>query len=181
MDIFEGTEQIQQLVISRAISGSHLDWMRLEQQRAALRARWADWSSSWDVLLCPVTPTPALPHDHEGDFFTRTIDVNGESRPYFDNIAWTGLIGNMGLPSAVPPLGLTAAGLPVGVQVVAPYLHDRTAVQVAGLISETVDGAGYRVPPGFWRLRWCWHHQATQVITLSETRGRWSTARDRRH
>jgi amidase len=135
--------------VAAAISGSHLDWMRLEQQRAALRARWADWSSSWDVLLCPVTPTAALPHDHEGDFSSRTITVNGETRPYFDNIAWTGLIGNIGLPSAVPPLGLTASGLPVGVQVVAPYLHDRTAVRVAALIAETVDGAGYQVPPGF--------------------------------
>jgi len=35
------------------------------------------------------------------------------------------------------------------VQVVAPYLHDRTAVRVAGLVAEAVAGAGYRVPPGF--------------------------------
>jgi amidase len=101
------------------------------------------------VLLCPVSPTPALPHDQEGDLFTRTIDVNGESRSYLDNIAWTGLIGIVGLPSAVPPLGPTPSGLPVGVQVVAPYLRDRTAVRVAGLVAEAVDGAGYRVPPAF--------------------------------
>jgi amidase len=49
----------------------------------------------------------------------------------------------------VPPLGPTDAGLPVGVQVVAPYLHDRTAVRAAGLVAEAVDGAGYRPPPGF--------------------------------
>ncbi len=135
--------------VAESISGSHLNWLRLEQQRAALRARWADWFSNWDVLLSPVTPTPAFGHDQEGDFFSRTIDVNGETRPYLDNIAWTGLVGLIGLPSAVPPLGPTASGLPVGVQVVAPYLHDRTAVGVAGLVAETVDGAGYRVPPGF--------------------------------
>ena len=113
------------------------------------RARWAEWFSNWDVLLCPVTPTPAFRHDRAGDMFTRTIDVNGELRSYLENIAWTGLIGIVGLPSAVPPLGPTASGLPVGVQVVAPYLHDRTAVRVAGLVTETVDGAGYRVPHGF--------------------------------
>ncbi|MFL6205372.1 MAG: amidase family protein, partial [Acidimicrobiales bacterium] len=135
--------------VAGVLAGSHLDWLRLEQQRAAVRARWAAWFSSWDVLLCPVTPTPALHHDQQGDFTSRTIDINGETRPYLDNIAWTGLIGIVGLPSAVPPLGRTASGLPVGVQVVAPYLHDRTAVRVAGLIAEVVDGAGYHVPPGF--------------------------------
>src|SRR3546814_2363373 len=49
-------------------------------------------------------------------------------------VMWTGLIGVLGLPSAVPPIGRTPAGLPVGMQVVAPYLHDREAVQVAGEI-----------------------------------------------
>jgi Asp-tRNA(Asn)/Glu-tRNA(Gln) amidotransferase A subunit family amidase len=40
-------------------------------------------------------------------------------------------------------------GLPVGLQVVAPFLHDRRAIAVAGLIAEaTADqGGGYRVPP----------------------------------
>ena len=80
---------------------------------------------------------------------SRTIVVNGESQPYLNNIAWTGMIGIMGLPSAVPPIGLTASGLPVGVQVVAPYLHDRTAIRVAALLVEAVDDAGYRPPPGF--------------------------------
>ena len=135
--------------VAHVISGSHRDWLRLEQRRAAVRALWAEWFSNWDVLLCPVTPTPAFRHDQAGDMFTRTIDVNGELRSYLENIAWTGLIGIVGLPSAVPPLGPTASGLPVGVQVVAPYLHDRTAVRVAGLVTETVDGAGYRVPRGF--------------------------------
>ena len=135
--------------IGSQLAGSHLDWLRYEQQRAGVRARWADWFESWDVLLVPVTPTAAIRHDQEGDLGSRTIEVNGERRPYLDNIAWTGLIGIVGLPSAVPPLGPTESGLPVGVQVVAPYLRDRTAVRVAGLIVETVDGAGYRVPHGF--------------------------------
>jgi amidase len=43
----------------------------------------------------------------------------------------------------VPPIGRTPSGLPVGVQVVAPYLHDRTAVRVASLLGR------YQPPPGF--------------------------------
>ena len=45
------------------------------------------------------------------------------------------------------PIGRTAAGLPVGMQIVAPYLHDRRAVRAAQLV-EAVLG-GYSPPPGF--------------------------------
>jgi amidase len=133
--------------VADVFSGSQLAWQGHDQRRQACRSAWASWFEDWDVLLCPVTPTPAFPHDQEGDFFSRTTTINGETRPYLEHIAWAGMIGVVGLPSAVPPLGRTAAGLPVGVQVVAPYLHDRTAVRVAGLIAEAVDGAGYEPPP----------------------------------
>jgi amidase len=129
------------------LSGSHLAWLRNEQARAALRRRWADWFADWDVLLCPVALTPAFPHQQDGDFFTRTVEVNGAERSYVEHTWWTGLVGIAGLPSAVPPIGRTPAGLPVGVQVVAPFLHDRTAVQVAGLLAEVA--GGYEPPPGF--------------------------------
>ena len=94
--------------VAEAFSGSHLGWLRLDKQRATLRARWAAWFRSYDVLLCPVTPTPAFPHDQDGDFFSRTLDVDGETRPYVDNVAWTGVIGIPGShrrcrPSAAPP------------------------------------------------------------------------------
>ena len=131
------------------MSGSHLAWLQAERRRAEVRARWAEWFEGWDVLLCPVTPTPAFPHNQDGDFLSRTVEVNGETRSYADNIAWTILIGILGLPAAVPPLGQTGPGLPVGVQVVAPYLQDRTALRAAQLLAEVVDGAGYRTPSGF--------------------------------
>jgi amidase len=108
---------------------------------------WAEWFEDYDILLCPVSPTPAFPHNQEGDFASRTMTVNGETRPYFDNVGWTGLIGVVGLPAAVPPIGRTKAGLPVGVQVVAPYLRDRDAIFVAGVLNQLT--RGYKVPPGF--------------------------------
>jgi amidase len=128
-----------------ALGGSHADWLRNERTRAAARATWAEWfaTNDVDVLLCPVTPTPAFPHDQAGDMFSRTLTINGDQRSYLDNVAWTGLIGNAGLPAAVPPVGRTEDGLPVGVQVVAPYLHDRQAIAVARLIGT------YAPPPGF--------------------------------
>jgi amidase len=62
-------------------------------------------------------------------------------------IAWPGFIGVVGLPSAVVPIGRTAAGLPVGMQLVSPFLHDRRSVQAAKLVGELT--GGYQVPPGF--------------------------------
>jgi len=133
--------------IGAAVGGTHYDWLQRERERVAFKNAWADWFTTYDVLLCPVTPTPAFPHDQSEEFFTRTMTINGEERSYLDNVCWTGLIGIVGLPSAVPPLAKTAAGLPVGVQVVTAYLHDRDAVRVAGLIADVT--GGYVTPPGF--------------------------------
>ena len=134
---------------AEAMAGSHYVWLGLDRERARVRARWADWFRDHDLLLCPVTPTPAFPHQQEGDFLGRRMLIDGVDRAYLENISWTGLIGVVGLPSTVVPVGRTAAGLPVGVQVVAPYLRDRDAIRAAGLIAEAVDGAGYQTPPGF--------------------------------
>ncbi len=131
-----------------ASSGSHLTWLRKDEQRARLRAAWAEWFETYDALLCPVLAVPAFPHSQAGDFLTRTVDVNGEEHPYLLLTNWTGLIGVVGLPSAVAPIGRTPAGIPVGVQVVAPYLRDREAVLLAELLAEAC-GGGYQVPPGF--------------------------------
>ena len=115
--------------------------------RAAFRRTWAEWFTGHDLLLLPVVTVPAFPHDHDPDMFGRTIEVDGESRPLVSTIDWIGLIGIVGLPSAVVPIGRTAAGLPVGMQIVAPFLHDRRAVRAAQLVAEVL--GGYEVPPGF--------------------------------
>jgi amidase len=133
--------------IADELSGSHRAWLRAEEQRAAMRETWARWFVDYDVLLCPVTPTGALPHDQEHEFFDRVFAVNGVERPFADNVIWNGLIGILGLPSAVPPIGRVEGNLPVGIQVVAPYLHDRTSNAVARIISE--QAGGYEPPPGF--------------------------------
>jgi Asp-tRNA(Asn)/Glu-tRNA(Gln) amidotransferase A subunit family amidase len=74
--------------------------------------------------------------------------INGEPHSYTIVTDWAGLIGVVGLPSAVPPVGRTLAGLPVGIQVVTAYLRDREAVKLAGIVAD-VSGGGYTPPPGF--------------------------------
>jgi amidase len=133
--------------IADTVAGSHRAWLRAGEQRAELRRTWAEWFTGHDLLLLPVMTTPAFLHDTEVGMLERTIVVDGESRALISTIDWLGLIGIVGLPSAVIPIGRTAAGLPVGMQIVAPYLHDRRAVRAAQLC-ESVLG-GYEPPPGF--------------------------------
>jgi len=39
------------------------------------------------------------------------------------------------LPATAVPIGQTDGGLPIGAQVIGPYLEDRTTIRFAGLIS----------------------------------------------
>ena len=57
---------------------------------------------------------------------------------------WTILIGMAYLPSTVIPAGRTADGLPVGVQIVGPYLEDRTTIAVAKAVSDQLGGIDRR-------------------------------------
>jgi amidase len=134
--------------MAESAAGSHRGWLRANERRAQLRDIWQEWFESYDALICPVMATAAFPHHQEGTFDSRTVEIDGATRPYRDLVSWTGLIGVLGLPSAVPPIGRTSAGLPVGVQVVSSFLRDREAIRLAGILAE-LSGGGYQVPPGF--------------------------------
>jgi amidase len=111
-----------------------------------MRQIWADWFTRFDVLLCPVMPMAAFPHDHHGTLNDRFVTINGRSRNHADTLAWTGLVGVVYLPSTVVPVGRTPAGLPVGIQVVGPYLEDRTTLLVAARLAALT--GGFVAPPG---------------------------------
>ena len=123
---------------------SHRDWLRAHEARMHMRAAWKSFFETTDVLLCPIMPTVAYPHDHS-DFSTRTIDIDGKRHPYLVQLFWAGLTVMVYLPSTVVPLGAGPSGLPVGLQVVADYLDDHTALRFAELM-EPITG-GFQRPP----------------------------------
>jgi amidase len=131
----------------RAITARHREWLAANEHRHQLRARFAAFFQDHDVLLAPVMPTAAFPHDTETDIATRTLMVDGVERSYLDGLGWNGAIGGLLLPVAVPPVGRTPDGLPIGIQVIAPHLHDRTAVAVAGHLEHLL--GGFVPPHGF--------------------------------
>jgi amidase len=128
-----------------AVSGTHRAWLDLDEQRSRMRRSWASWFEDHDALLCPVTPMAAFHHDQAGTVADRTVEINGRRRSHADALAWTGLIGVAYLPSTVVPVGLTPSGLPVGIQVVGPYLEDLTSMFVASELGRVT--GGFVAPP----------------------------------
>ena len=125
----------------------HRAWDVLHRRRGELRQRWSEFFTEIDVLLCPVTVVPPFRHVQasEGPNWAHATLADHGDRHYSDLIGWSALIGSAYLPVTVPPIGRTHDGLPVGIQVVAPYLHDRTSLAFARCMAEVL--GGYEPPP----------------------------------
>lgn len=124
---------------------SHRRWILLDRERARLRSAWAEVFARVDVVLCPVTSTVAFAHLHEGYWADRVLRIGEADRPYLELEAWPAIVGAAYLPGTAVPVGRTTGGLPVGAQVVGPYLHDHRTIAVAGLLAEAA--GGYEPPP----------------------------------
>jgi amidase len=129
----------------RGITLSHRDWIAADSGRTRLNAQWRKLFESFDAVICPIMPTPAYPHDRASEQQeTRRIGIDGKDYPYPDQLAWPGIATLPGLPSTAIPTGFAADGLPVGVQIVGPFLEDRTPLKLAELIEREFGGF---VPP----------------------------------
>ena len=131
----------------RGIALSHRDWVIADGGRTRLRAQWRELFKTFDAVICPIMPTPAFPHDHTEPQEARTIDIDGTNYPYTDQLAWPGIATLPGLPSTAIPVTLSSDGLPIGVQIVGPWLEDRTPLKLAELIER--EFGGFVPPPGF--------------------------------
>lgn len=132
---------------ARGMTLRHRDWTILNESRLKMRAAWRNFFSDYDILLCPVAPTAAIPHDHSEPLIGRVIQVNDKSQPYVNLMSWGGIIGVTHLPATVAPVGSTKAGLPFGIQIVGPYLEDHTPIAFARHLADVV--GGFQVPPGY--------------------------------
>lgn len=118
----------------------HKQWLGANERRARIQYRCKEFFNDYDVLLMPVTPNIAPLHDNKTLVDARRITINGEDRSYVDQFPWIGLATMAGLPATAAPIGRTQAGLPVGVQIVGPYLEDKTTLEFAKLLSELSGG-----------------------------------------
>lgn len=124
----------------RAMVFSHRDWIEVTNRRELHRHGWRQFFAEFDAVVCPITPTPAFPHDHNPDVLERRLDIDGVGYPYFDQLVWAGLATMPGLPATAVPTGLSPEGLPVGVQLIGPMFEDRTPLRLAELLEQTIGG-----------------------------------------
>ena len=141
----EGERSFQALNL-KAIAQSARNLARRNHARAALRLAWRAFFEEWDVLVCPITAGTAFPHDHSA-LSGRSIEIDGQAQPYFQQLFWAGLITVAYLPSTVFPTGPASDGLPIGLQAVGPEFGDYGCIAFADAISE--ETGGFTPPPGF--------------------------------
>ena len=128
------------------ISQSHAAWMSVNEARVKVQREWTRVFDEVDVMVMPITPVAAIPHDNERPMDQRTIEVNGQPADYFTQIVWAGVATMPLLPATAVPAGRTAGGLPVGLQVVGPRFGDPLTLRVAGWVEQVL--GGFVAPPG---------------------------------
>ena len=133
--------------VARGATLLHRDWGMANEARTRLRYLWRDFFGRFDVLLAPVAATAAFAHDHNPDKDRRFVPVNGQPRPYSDQLFWAGLASLCYLPATAAPLELTPAGLPVGLQVIGAEGDDLTTIECARLLAAEI--GGFIAPPGY--------------------------------
>ena len=124
---------------------SHLDWLAADEARARIGAQVREVFSRFDVILAPIDPVAAFPHDHR-PFGRRTLTLSdGTKAPYLAMLRWIALATACGLPATAIPAGLTGAGLPIGAQLIGPRGADSRTLAIAEAIEDRL--GGFVAPP----------------------------------
>lgn len=127
----------------RGSASTHREWLIAMRTRAQLQQQWRNLFKKFDVIICPVMPTPAFPHDHS-DREKRQIEIDDLLVPYGDQFTWVSIATLFGLPATAVPIGHTENGLPIGVQIIGDYLEDYTTIKFANLLEQ--EFCGFSMP-----------------------------------
>lgn len=123
----------------RGCAYTYRDWFFAKHMREEFRKQFRTIFNEFDVIICPVMPTPAFPHDHS-DPLNRKLNVDGNDYSYNDQLIWISMATLFGLPATIAPLAVTELGLPVGVQIIGDYFQDLTTIQFADLLEREFGG-----------------------------------------
>lgn len=90
------------------------------------------------ILLCPVCAVPAFRHGE------REWSLEGQVMRYLDVMRYTQWFNLFAAPAAVVPVGRSAEGLPIGVQIAGRPFEDEAVLAVAAAVELDF---GYHPPP----------------------------------
>jgi len=134
-------------LLSRGVLLEHRIWLRHGDDRGRMKQAWREFFKDYDVLISPVGSTAACTHDHSANMGERYITVNGAKMNFGQQLFWAGYSCNFGLPSTAAPLGMTAGGLPYGMQIIGAPFADYSTIAVAALLEDA--WAGFMPPPAY--------------------------------
>jgi Asp-tRNA(Asn)/Glu-tRNA(Gln) amidotransferase A subunit family amidase len=107
-------------------------------QRDELRSKILAQMQSFPILLCPAAAIPAFRHGE------RSWGIEGKKVKYLDAWSYTEWFNLLGNPGAVVPVGQSAEGLPIGVQIVGRPWEEELVLAVAAELER--ECGGFRKP-----------------------------------
>jgi aspartyl-tRNA(Asn)/glutamyl-tRNA(Gln) amidotransferase subunit A len=125
-------------VIAKGRTYLGTDYMRATHQRMQLRSRFMELFRGVDAL---VTPSVAVTAFAAGTIGVSAIDGRGVD-PHLGWSPFSWPINLAGLPAASVPCGFDADGLPIGLQIVAPWLEEATILRIASAYERAAPWAG---------------------------------------
>lgn len=125
-------------------TASYRDVTHALQARHRMRTKLAEFFTRFDAVLMPVTPVPPFAHTQSQTFMDRKIEIEGETVPFMKMVNWITLATFLHAPSISVPAGLTASGLPVGIQLVGPWHGEDRLFDLGAGLEEAMGGF---IPP----------------------------------
>jgi amidase len=126
-------------------AASFRDVARAKVQQQAHKDILAEFFSRHDAIVMPITLVAAFPHQQQPGFLERILDVDGQGVAYPHILDWITLATATHAPSLAVQAGPTAAGLPVGVQIVGPWHGEDRLFDLAAAVEDGL--GGFRRPP----------------------------------
>jgi aspartyl-tRNA(Asn)/glutamyl-tRNA(Gln) amidotransferase subunit A len=114
-------------LVATAAAGEKIgaaDWVEADLVRNALGRRLMEFHQRYDLLLTPTMPVPALPAGQD-------LNDPGRERHWIDWSPFSYPFNMTRQPAASIPCGLTASGLPIGLQIVGPLYGDGRVLRAA--------------------------------------------------
>tara|TARA_Y100001934_G_C12385845_1_gene795666 strand:+ start:1576 stop:3018 length:1443 start_codon:yes stop_codon:yes gene_type:complete len=106
-----------------------------EIKRGEIYSKFVEFFEDYDLLICPAAIVP--PFDVNLRYVDESAGVKFDN--YIDWIAITYVLSLSSCPIAATPAGITADGLPVGVQLVAPPRREDIALSSAGWLENKLE------------------------------------------
>jgi aspartyl-tRNA(Asn)/glutamyl-tRNA(Gln) amidotransferase subunit A len=127
-------------VIAEGRKFSGVDYMAATHLRSKLRGQFVELFAKADLLLTPTVAVTAFAAGTlgVGEIDGRVVDAHLGWSPF----TWP--INLVGLPAASVPCGFDSAGLPIGLQIIAPWGREDLVLSVAAALERIRPWAGIR-------------------------------------